>query len=294
MRCVWPFLAGPPILDLSLEKVWGKRMNDSKSGVLLVEGDGPVRTVTINRPEHRNAVNEELHGALSRVWGGLRDDDEVRAVVFTGAGRAFSAGGDMDYLTRSASDAEFRYRTMADARRIVTELLAFPKPVIAAVNGPAVGLGCSLAVMSDVVIMSERAFFADPHVNLGLVAADGGVLAWPLMTSMLRAKEYLLTGDRIDAATAERIGLANHVVAPDEVLPRAYALAERLAQQPTQALLDTKRALNIHMSRAVMSVIDFAFSAESETFALPQFRAGLESYTAQIGITTPAAGAAAS
>ena len=262
-------------------------MDDVNAGVLLVEGEGPVRTVTINRPDHRNAVDEELHGALSRVWGPLRDDDEVRAVVFTGAGRAFSAGGDMTYLTRTASDPDYRYRTMAEARRIVTEMLAFPKPIVAAVNGPAVGLGCSLAVMSDVVIMSERAFFADPHVNLGVVAADGGVLAWPLMMSMLRAKEYLLTGDRIDAATAERIGLANHVVPADEVLPRALALAERLAQQPAQALWDTKRALNMHMSRAVMSVIDFAFASESETFALPQFRSGLEAYTAQVGITAP-------
>ncbi|MBB5138440.1 enoyl-CoA hydratase [Thermocatellispora tengchongensis] len=266
-------------------------MNAGKSDVLLVEGDGPVRTVTMNRPARRNAVNEELHTALADVWGRLREDEEVRAVVFTGAGKAFAAGGDMEFLTRVAGEPEYRYRTMAEARRIITEMLAFPKPVIAAVNGPAVGLGCSLAVLSDVVLMSDQAFLADPHVSLGVVAADGGVLAWPLMMSVLRAKEYLFTGDRIDAVTAERIGLANHVVPADQVLPRAYELAERLARQPQQALWDTKRAINMHMSRAITSVIDFAFASESETFALPRFRDSLMAYTAQRGISAPAAAA---
>src|SRR5439155_21577468 len=110
-----------------------------------------------------------------------------------------------------ADDAK-RYAIMEDARRIVTEMIAFNRPVIAAVNGPAVGLGCSLAVFSDIVLISSEAFLADPHVGVGLVAADGGTLAWPLMTSLLRAKEYLFTGERIPAALAVELGLANHVV----------------------------------------------------------------------------------
>jgi len=256
---------------------------------LLIEGAGPVRTVKLNRPDRLNAVNEELHAALASVWGILGADDTVRAVILTGAGTAFSAGGDMDYLARLADDPSFRSHTLADARRIVTEMMAFRKPVIAAVNGPAVGLGCSLAVLCDIVLMSETAFFADPHVNIGLVAADGGALAWPLTMSLLRAKEYLFTGDRIDAPTAERLGLANHVVPPADLLDRAQSLAERLAAQPQQALQDTKRALNIHMSRAVLSVIDFALASESETFALPEFRSFLDAYTAKMGSSTPAA-----
>ena len=259
------------------------------SEALLIEGDGPVRTVRMNRPDRLNAVNEALHSALASVWGELGADDSVRAVILTGQGPAFSAGGDLDYLTRVSDDSEFRYRTMADARRIVTEMMNFRKPIIAAVNGPAVGLGCSLAVLSDIVIMSETAFFADPHVSLGVVAADGGALAWPLVMSLLRAKEYLFTGDRINAEKAERLGLANHVVPAGELLDRAQALAERLAAQPQQALQDTKRALNIHMSRAVLSVIDFAMAAEAETFALPEFRAILEAYTQKVGISAPTA-----
>ena len=126
-------------------------------------------------------------------------------------------------------------------------------------------------MMSDIVIMDEDAFFSDPHAAIGLVAADGGSLTWPLMTSLLRAKEFLFTGDRIDARTAERFGMANRVVGRGEALAEAVSLAERLAAQHQRALRDTKRALNIHLQRAVAGVIDFAFAAESETLALRDF-----------------------
>lgn len=255
---------------------------------LVVEGEGPVRTVVMNRPERMNAVNAELHHALAEVWGSLRADHNVHVVVLTGAGGAFSAGGDVEFLSRVAADEAFRYDTMAEARRIVMEMATFPKPVIAAVNGPAVGLGCSLAVLCDVVMMSSEAFVADPHVSLGVVAADGGALVWPLMMSLLRAKEFLFTGDRIDAEAALRIGLANQVVPHDELMPRAYALADRLAAQPQRALRDTKRAVNLHLIRAVEAVIDFAFASESETFALPEFRNRLDDYTAKVGMKRPA------
>lgn len=255
---------------------------------ILIEGDGPVRRVTINRPEQFNAVNEGLHDALADVWLPLKRDPDVRAVVLTGAGKAFCAGGDMAYLERVANDADFRYRTMDGARRIVSEMVAFHKPIVAAVNGPAVGLGCSLAVLCDIVLMSDRAFFSDPHVSLGVVAADGGVLAWPLMMTMLRAKEYLLTGDRIDPPTAERIGLANRVVPGDELLGAAHDLAERLAAQPAQALWDTKRALNLHVQRTIATVVDFAFAAESETFARPDFRQVLAQYQQSVGLASAA------
>ena len=117
----------------------------------------------------------------------------------------------LEYAARGPAE---RYETVEDARRIVHEMLAFPLPIVAAVNGPAVGLGCSLAMFCDVVLMSEFAYFAHPHVTVGLVAADGGVLTWPVMMSLLWAKEYILTGDRIDATNAFRMGLANHVLPP--------------------------------------------------------------------------------
>src|SRR5579885_772596 len=193
----------------------------------------------MNRPDRMNAVNAALHQSLAEVWSTLAADQEVRVVILTGAGDAFSAGGDMEFLERVASDEEFRYATMAEARRIVTEMMSFPKPIVAAVNGPAVGLGCSLAVLSDIVLMSDQAFYADPHVSLGVVAADGGALAWPLMMSLLRAKEYLFTGERIVPALAVELGLANRVVAAADLHAEANALAERLAAQPQRALRDT-------------------------------------------------------
>jgi enoyl-CoA hydratase len=223
---------------------------------IRIEGAGPVRTVVLTRPAHRNAINASLHEALGEVWSQLRSDGEVSVVVITGdpEGRAFSAGGDMEMIERCAEDATYRYETMWHARRIVTEMMSFPLPVVAAVNGPAVGLGCSVALLSDIVVMSERSFFSDPHV---------------------------LLGNRIDAVVAEQLGLANHVVPPEEVMPTAYALADRLAAQPQQALRDSKRAFNIHLSRSVSNVMDFAFSAEAETFTLPAFRTTLDRYREQ-------------
>lgn len=238
---------------------------------VVVSGTGPVRLVTLNRPDHLNAANPTIHYALANIWRSLAADPEIHVVVLTGAGRAFSAGGDFDVIERAARDADYRYGLLAEARQIVREMVAFPVPIIAAVNGPAVGLGCSIAVLCDLVLMSDKAYFTDPHVSLGLVAADGGVLAWPAFMSMSRVKQYLYTGDRVDAVTAERIGLANEVVPAEQLMERALALADRLAAQPRRALQDTKRVLNIHLERMVSSVIDFAFAAESETFALPSF-----------------------
>jgi enoyl-CoA hydratase len=142
-------------------------------------------------------------------------------------------------------------------------MIRFPLPVISAVHGAAVGLGCSLTGLSDIVLLEESAYLADPHVSVGLVAADGGALTWPAMTSLLRAKEFLYTGDRISSSLAVEVGLANRVVADGSVLEEAMSLAARIARQPIQALMDTKRALNKHLERAMHDVLDFALAAES-------------------------------
>jgi enoyl-CoA hydratase len=146
---------------------------------------------------------------------------------------------------------------------------------VAAVNGPAVGLGCSLVALSDVVFMAESAHLADPHVLLGLVAADGGPVVWPLLTSLQLAKEYALTGDRIPAERAAAMGLVNHVCPDAEVLERAMQCAQRLAKLPQGAVEDTKRIFNIQMERAVLSVLDYALSAEDRSFTSPELRANV-------------------
>jgi len=237
-----------------------------------VEADGPVRIVRLNRPEQLNATNEDLHLGLTRVFPMLSADADARVAVITGEGRAFSAGGDFALLDRMVNDRELRRTTIAEGRELVLNMIRCRVPVIAAVNGPAVGLGCSVVALSDVVYMAESAYLSDPHVMVGLVAADGGPLTWPLHMSLLLAKEYALTGDRIGAVRAKEIGLANHVCPDGEVLPAALAAAKKIAALPRQAVEATKRVLNLHVERAVLASIDFALAAETESFDTEDLR----------------------
>ncbi len=243
---------------------------------LVVEADGPVRLVRLNRPDELNATNHVLHEGLSRLWPQVDADLEARVVVLTGNGRAFSAGGDFDYIAELSQDQALRHQSLTHGRQIVMGMARCRVPVIAAVNGPAVGLGCSLVALSDIVFMAQSAHLADPHVMVGLVAADGGPVTWPLLTSLQLAKEYALTGDRISAERAAAIGLVNHVCPDDEVLEQALACGQRIAKLPQQAVEDTKRILNLHLERAVTATLDFALTAEDRSFTSPELAANLE------------------
>jgi len=243
-----------------------------------VSADGPLRIIRLNRPDALNAVNDALHTGLARLWPRLSEDRSVRAAVLTGNGKAFSAGGDFGYLAELGRDPDLRARTIAHGRDLVLGMARCRVPVVAAVNGPAVGLGCSLVALSDVVYMAETAYLADPHVQVGLVAADGGPLTWPLHTSLHVAKEYALTGARISAARAAEIGLANHVVA--DPLTEAIDCAKRIAGLPRQAVESTKRLLNLQLERAVLATLDFAMTAEEQSFQTDDFRAVIQKLTA--------------
>ncbi|MGV2581099.1 UNVERIFIED_CONTAM: enoyl-CoA hydratase/isomerase family protein [Mycobacterium avium subsp. hominissuis] len=240
---------------------------------LLIEERDAIRVVTLNRPEALNATNEPLHIALQSVWRHLAADEDARAVVLTGAGRAFSAGGDFQHFVELWDDRPRRRREIEGARRLLTEMVDFPLPVVAAVNGPAVGLGCNLAVLSDVVLIAESAYMADPHVSVGLTAADGGAPTWPLLMSMLRAKEYLLTSEPIPAEQAVALGLANRVVPDADLLDQALAVAQRIAKLPPQAVQSTKRALNMHIKRAIAGVLEYALSEEYDSFETAEHQA---------------------
>jgi enoyl-CoA hydratase len=241
-----------------------------------VEADGPIRVIRLNRPDELNATNRELHKGLAELFPQLDADLEARVAVLTGNGRAFSAGGDFGYIDELTKDVDLRRETLVHGRQIVEGMVACRLPVVAAVNGPAVGLGCSLVALSDIVFMAESAHLADPHVLLGLVAADGGPVTWPLLTSLQLAKEYALTGDRISAERAAQIGLANHVCPDAEVFDQALACAKKIAKLPQKASEDTKRILNLHMERAVLATLDFAFAAEDRSFTSPELRANLD------------------
>ncbi|SEA35331.1 MULTISPECIES: enoyl-CoA hydratase/isomerase family protein [unclassified Mycobacterium] len=234
-----------------------------------VTADGPLRIITLNRPEELNAVNDPLHVGLASIWESLNEDADARAAVITGAGRAFSAGGDFNYLDELRHDEALRQKTIKHGRDLVIGMVRCRVPVVAAVNGPAVGLGCSLAALSDIVYMAENAFFADPHVQIGLVAADGGPLVWGSQISLLQAKEFALTGVRIKAARALELGLANHVVA--DPLAEAIACAKQLAELPKQAVEATKRLMNIQLERSVMASLDYANLAEYVSFGTADF-----------------------
>jgi enoyl-CoA hydratase len=248
---------------------------------LLVQKTGNVHVVSINRPEAFNAVNEEVHHAFATLWRVLVADDDVRAVVTTGVGNAFSAGGDMVMFGRLIEDPVARQFQIAEARTVFLEVINFPKPLVSAVNGPAVGLGCSIALLSDFLVMGENSYLADPHVAVGLVAGDGGAAMLPLLIGLMKAKEYVLLGDRITAPLAEKLNLVTKVVSDDSVLHEALALGERLAGLPPQALRATKVAMNMHLSRAALGVLEYALAEEYTSFSTPEFKERVAAFRAR-------------
>lgn len=226
---------------------------------------GAVLTVRIDRPQALNAVSATLHTELSRVFAEIAQDASVDAVVLTGEGRAFSAGGDLAWfrdITPAQLDALF-----VEARKIIVDLSELPQPIVAAVNGVAAGLGATLALFCDIVYMADDAKISDPHVRIGVTAGDGGAVVWPLLVGLSRAKEYLMTGDSLDAVEAERIGLVNRVVPAAELVATAQATAERLCQGSRMAIRSTKAALNKHVREAVNLVLDTSLALEKECFS---------------------------
>lgn len=245
---------------------------------ILVDQEGAIVTVTLNNPEMRNAFLDDMHVGMREIWWDLAEDDSVRAVIVTGAGKAFSAGGDIPSFIEMYENPDLRRKALRGGRRLMEAQAEFPKPVVAAINGPAVGLGCNVALMSDIVYIAESAFLADTHVSIGLVCGDGGAAFWPQLMGLLRCKEYLLTGDRIPAAKAVELGLANRVVPDAELMDAAREIANKLAAQPRQAIQETKRALNLHLQQAILNVAPFALSAESESFATDDLKSTIDSF----------------
>jgi enoyl-CoA hydratase len=251
-------------------------MDYSRYHSLSCERQDTVLIVSLNRSEALNAINAALHTELSHIFADIALDQETNVVVLTGKGRAFSAGGDIKWfqdLTPPQLEALFR-----EARKIIVDLLEVQQPIIAAVNGPATGLGATLALFSDVIFAADNARIGDPHVRIGVVAGDGGAVIWPWLVGAARAKEYLLTGDLLTTAEAERIGLINRVVPADELMATALTLAQRLAAGPMQAIRGTKVSVNKILRDTVNLVLDTSLALEKQCFATADHREAIQAF----------------
>ncbi|HTY56665.1 MAG TPA: enoyl-CoA hydratase-related protein [Candidatus Binataceae bacterium] len=236
---------------------------------IKVEKDNKLATVTFNRPDALNAVNSQLHDELERIWLDLAYDSEINAILLTGAGRAFSAGGDVKNMAnRWGTDEGKKWAiTIATAgRRLIQNMLDVEQPIIGAINGDAMGLGANIALLCDVIVMSETARVADTHVKVGIVAGDSGAVIWPLLVGPARAKEFLMRGTFITGAEAAKMGLVNYALPPDQVLGKAREIARELADGPTYAIRWTKMAVNKFLKQQANLILDSSLAYEMLTF----------------------------
>lgn len=225
--------------------------------------EGRLLRMTFNRPEALNAINLQLHDDLAEAMLFAQVDTGSDVIVLTGAGRAFSAGGDLDHIEKNARNPHLFDHEARVAKRIVSTMLDIDKPVVCRMNGHAVGLGATLALLCDVIFAAEGARIGDPHVGLGLVAGDGGAVIWAQRIGLTRAKEYLLTGELLTAAKAAEIGLVNHCVPADELDARVDAFCANLLKGAMVAIRATKILTNLELRRLATSLMDAGIAYES-------------------------------
>ena len=240
-------------------------MDFSRYQTLKFRREGKILHMTLNRPEALNAVNAVMDAELAQVFTEITNDPETRVVVITGEGRAFSSGGDILHMKDVMEKPELFAEGALHAKQIVFSMLDCHKPIIAKVNGHAVGLGATIALFCDVIFAAEHAKFGDPHVKVGFAAGDGGAIIWPQLVGYARAKQYLMTGDLITATEAERIGLINQVVAADKLDEVADGFARRIAGGALKAIEYTKTAVNIGLKQVAHSLMDTSISFEELT-----------------------------
>ena len=237
--------------------------------------DGDVLIVTLDHPSSPiNAVDHDLHRDLTALFPRLQAERQARAVLLTGRGRAFSAGGDFEWFP-SLQDPETLGELRLDAKAMIWDLLDVHLPMVAAVNGPAMGLGASIALLCDVVFAASSARIGDPHVSVGLVAGDGGTIAWPLALGPMLAKRFLLTGDAVTATEAAQLGLIHRAVADDDLHAEALAFAHRLAAGAPLAVQLTKQAINAWIKATAAVPFDLAQALEITTFHSDDHREAL-------------------
>lgn len=241
-----------------------------------VSPDG-IAVVTILGRDHVNSLDEDDHRELSEIWRRLDDDPDVRAVVITGSGDYFSAGGNMEMELRMAGRHGSTMRTMHEARRLVLNIVDCDTPIVSAINGPAAGAGLATALLADISVIGEGTVLTDGHTRIGIAAGDHAALIWPLLCGMARAKHLLLTSERIDGAHAAQIGLVSTAVPNDRVLDGAMDVARRLASGPEAALGFTKRALNLWLKQA-LPMFEASLGLEMLNVLGPDYQEGLDAF----------------
>src|SRR5216684_2829881 len=229
-------------------------MDFSRYSAISLRRDGKVLHATLNRPETLNAVDDTMESELGTLFGDVAQDADSNVLVLTGAGRAFSAGGDIEQMQRVIDNPRLFTDAIPRAKHLIHSILDCPKPTIAKVNGAAIGLGATLALFCDIIFAANHAKIADPHVKVGFVAGDGGAVIWPQLIGYAKAKEYLLTGDLLGAEDAARLGLINHAVPADELDAVVAAMAKRLATGASQAIQWTKASINIGLKQLAHSI----------------------------------------
>ena len=227
--------------------------------------EGNILVVTLAHPTNpMNVVDEAMHHQLHRLMIALREERHARAILLRSSGRAFCAGGDFNWFPE-LRNIEAMEALRHDAKSIIWNLLDVRAPIVCALNGHAMGLGASIALLCDVIVMSTAAKLGDPHVSVGLVAGDGGAAIWPLAIGPALAKRYLLTGDALTAEQCRAVGLVTDVCDPDQLETVAMALCERLAAQPPLAVQYTKAAVNQQVKLALMQSFDISTQSELVT-----------------------------
>jgi enoyl-CoA hydratase len=237
------------------------RFDDYKA--ITFRSRGRVLEITLNRPDKLNAIDEVMHEELARVFVEVAADPDIDVAVLSGAGRAFSSGGDIEWMQKMIDHPAAFEKTMREGKKIIYSLLDCEKPVIAKVNGHAAGLAATIVLFCDVIFAAESAKIGDPHVAVGFVAGDGSAVIWPQLIGYARAKEYLMTGDLMTATEAARIGLINHAVPAEDLDERVASFADRLASGPTKAIRWTKLSVNIGLKQLAQSILDASLAYEA-------------------------------
>lgn len=265
-----------------MENEFAKPIDYSDFDFFTVDvGEDGVAIVTMNDPDKLNAVGPHNHWQLEDIWLKLARDEAIKVIVLTGAGRAFCAGGDVKLMAdRAQTEYGLKYalRVPQNTVRLWDHLLLCPQPIIAAVNGDALGLGTSLFLFCDMSIVADDAKLGDTHIRVGLVAGDGGAVMWPLLVGPQRAKEYLMRGKILNGAKAEEIGLVNYAYPREQVLEEAVKVAREIAAQPVWAVRWSKASVNKQLKAQVNQVLELSIAYEAMTMMTADYKAATTAF----------------